>query len=63
MADISIKSSHLETHSRMYKQQSHEVPSGVEPMNTVYRTKEYDLFINFEESIFQDDFIYISELG
>ncbi len=45
MADISIKSSHLETHSRMYKQQSHEVPSGVEPMNTVYRTKEYDLFI------------------
>ena len=45
MAENSIKSSHLDTHSRMYKTQSHEVPSGVEPMNTVYKTKEYDLFI------------------
>ena len=25
--------------------------------------KEYDLFINFEESIFQEDLIYTSELG
>ena len=38
-------------------------PNNIITENNHDEVKEYDLFINFEESIFQDDFIYISELG
>ena len=38
-------------------------PNNIITENNHDEVKEYDLFINFEESIFQEDLIYTSELG